>query len=213
MGDLGQRVRLVHELRQLRGPEELADSGHHRLGVHQIMRHGRGHLLVHAHLFLDGAFHTDQADAELVLQQLTDRANAAVAEVIDVVHRANVLAQLQQVADGPVEVFRLQGAIVEMGGILAFKQLDVELQTANAGEVVLPRVEEHAVEQRGRCIQCWRIAGTQFAINLDQRFLRRLDRIAAQRGADYGADVVALGEEHVQFGDTRVKHLRELFGR
>ena len=98
--DLRQRVGLVHELRQLRRSEELADRGHHRLGVHQVVRHRRRHFLVHAHLFLDGAFHADQADAELVLQQLAYRAHAAVAEVIDVVHRADVLAQLQQVLDG-----------------------------------------------------------------------------------------------------------------
>src|SRR5262249_43269169 len=67
VGDLRQRVRLIHELRQLRGSEELANGGHHRLGVDQVVRHGRRHFLVHAHLFLDGAFHADQPDAELVL--------------------------------------------------------------------------------------------------------------------------------------------------
>src|SRR5439155_24720401 len=33
VGDLRERVRLVHELAQLRGPEELADGGHDRLAV------------------------------------------------------------------------------------------------------------------------------------------------------------------------------------
>ena len=75
--------------------EEFADRGHNRLGVHQVVRHGRGHFLVHAHLFLDGAFHADQADAELVFEQFADRANAAVAEMVDVVHHADVLAQLE----------------------------------------------------------------------------------------------------------------------
>src|SRR5262249_1617447 len=66
--DFAKRVRLIHELAELRGPEELANRGHNRFGVDEIVRHGRGHFLVHAHLFLDGAFHTDQADAELVLE-------------------------------------------------------------------------------------------------------------------------------------------------
>ena len=39
------------------------------------------------HLFLDGAFHAHEADAELIFEQFANRANAAVAEVIDVVHR------------------------------------------------------------------------------------------------------------------------------
>ena len=98
--DLRERVGLVHELRELRGAEELADRGHDRLGVDQVVRHGRRHLLIHAHLFLDGALHADEADAELVLHQLADRAHAAVAKVIDVVDHADVLAQLEQVADG-----------------------------------------------------------------------------------------------------------------
>ena len=39
-----------------------------------------------------------QADAELVGDQLTDRAHAAVAEVVDVVGEAAALVQLDQVA-------------------------------------------------------------------------------------------------------------------
>ena len=118
VGDLRQRVGLIHELRQLRGTEEFADGRHHRLGVDQVVRHGRRHLLIHAHLFLDGALHTHEANAELVLHQLADSAHAAVAEVIDVVHYADVLAQLEKIADGSVEVFGSQGALVELGRVL-----------------------------------------------------------------------------------------------
>jgi len=39
VGDLAERVGLVHELRKLAGAEEFADGGHHRLGVHQVVRH------------------------------------------------------------------------------------------------------------------------------------------------------------------------------
>ena len=90
--DLRQRVGLVHELRQLRRPEELANRGHDRLRVDQVVRHGGRHFLVDRHLFLDRALHADQADAELVLEQLADRPHAAVAEVIDVVHVGGILA-------------------------------------------------------------------------------------------------------------------------
>ena len=37
------------------------------------------------HALFDDALHAQQADAELVLDQLADRAHAAVAEVVDVV--------------------------------------------------------------------------------------------------------------------------------
>ncbi len=59
------------------------------------MRHGRGHFLVHGHFFFNRPFHAHESDAELVLQQFADRPHAAVAQVINVIHRANVLAQLQ----------------------------------------------------------------------------------------------------------------------
>ena len=91
VGDLRQRVGLVHELRELRRAEELLDRRDHRLGVDQVVRHRRVDVLMDRHLLLDGALHADQADAELVLQQLAHRAHAAVAEVVDVVDAADVL--------------------------------------------------------------------------------------------------------------------------
>src|SRR5439155_980685 len=81
--DLRQRVGLVHELRELRRPEELANRGHHRLRVDEVVRHRRRHFLVDRHLLLDGALHPDQPDAELVLEELAHGADAAVAPVID----------------------------------------------------------------------------------------------------------------------------------
>ena len=86
VGDFAERIGLVHELRELRAAEEFADRGHDRLGVDQVVRHGRGHFLVHGHLFLDGALHAHQADAELVFEQFADRADAAIAQMVDVVH-------------------------------------------------------------------------------------------------------------------------------
>jgi hypothetical protein len=37
--DLGQRIGLVHELRQLAGAEELLDRRRDRLGIDQVVRH------------------------------------------------------------------------------------------------------------------------------------------------------------------------------
>src|SRR6202035_632786 len=108
VSDFAKRIGLVHELAELRRAEEFADRGHDRLGVDQVVRHRRGHFLVHAHLFLDGAFHADEADAELIFEQLTNRANAAVAEVVDVIHNADVFAQLEQVLDRRNKVRRIQ---------------------------------------------------------------------------------------------------------
>ena len=95
VGDFRKRVGLIHELRKLARSEELADRRHHRLGIHQVVRHGRRHFLVDGHLFLDRALHADQPDAELVFEQFAHRADAAVSQVIDVIHLPEALAQLQ----------------------------------------------------------------------------------------------------------------------
>ena len=200
--DLRQRIGLIHELRELARSEELADRSHHRLGVHQVVRHGRRHFLVHRHLFLDGALHADQADAELVFEQLAHRAHAAVAQVIDVVHRADAAAQLQQVLDGIDEVLLIERALVERRLVDLVVQLDVELHAAHAREVVLARVEEHALEQLRGGVERGRIAGTQLAVDFEQRVVLALHRIFPQRDRNHVAGIVALGEEHFERGDA-----------
>ena len=202
----GQRVGLVHELRQLRRPEELANRRHHRLRVDQVVRHGRGHFLVDRHLFLDRALHADQADAELVLEELADGTDAAVAQVIDVVDVRGVLAQLQQVADHLVEVLRVQDALVERRRQL---ELGVELEAADPREVVLLRVEEHVLEQRPRAVERRRIARPQAAVDLDQRLFVRADRVLLERRRHDRPDFVALGEEHVDLVDALLVRHRD----
>ena len=95
VGDLGERVGLVHELRQLRGAEELAHRRRRRLGVDQVLRHDRVDI-DRRHALLDGALHAQQAEAVLVLHELADRAHAAVAEMVDVVDLALAVAQVDE---------------------------------------------------------------------------------------------------------------------
>ena len=67
-----------------RAAEELLHRGHDRPDVDQRARRG----LVRVgdrHALADHALHAEQADAELVLDQLADGAHAAVAQVVDVV--------------------------------------------------------------------------------------------------------------------------------
>src|SRR6266849_2108987 len=142
--NFAQRIGLVHELAQLRTAEELANRGHNRLGVDEVVRHCGRHFLVHAHLFFDGAFHANQADAELVFQQFAHCANAAVTQVVDVIHYANALAQFQQILDGRDEVRRIERAIVER---CIKTEFDVELQAADTAEIVFTRVEKHSAEK------------------------------------------------------------------
>ena len=95
VGDLGERVGLVHELRQLRRAEELAHRRRRRLGVDQVVRHHRVDL-DRAHALADRPLHAQQADAVLVLHQLADRAHPAVAEMVDVVDLAAPVLEVDQ---------------------------------------------------------------------------------------------------------------------
>ena len=212
VGDLGQRVRLVHELRKLAGAKELADRRHHRLSIHQVVRHSGRHLLIDRHLFLDRPLHAHQTDAELVFEQFAHRAYPAITQVVDVVDLADVAAQLEQVGDGGIEVFRLQGALVERRGIDLFIKLDVEFHAAHAREVVLARIEEHATEQLRRGLQGGRIAGPELAVDLDQRVLLRAYGIFLQRRRDDYAHLIPLGKEHLKLFHRTVHESDDLLG-
>ena len=107
--DLRQRVGLVHELRQLRGAEELAHRGRRRLGVDQVVRH-HGVDIDRAHALADRALHAQQADAVLVLHQLADRADAPVAEMVDVVDLAAAVLELDQDLEDGEDVLLAQHA-------------------------------------------------------------------------------------------------------
>ena len=72
--------------RQLAAAEELLHRGHDRPDVDQRVR-GRLVDLLDRHPLADDALHPQQADPERVLDQLADRADAAVAEMVDVVRR------------------------------------------------------------------------------------------------------------------------------
>ena len=106
---LRQRVGLVHELRELRGAEELPHRRRRRLGVDQVVRH-HGVDIDGAHALADRALHAQQADAVLVLHQLADRAHAAVAEIVDVVDLAAAVLQLAQDLHGAQDVLLAQHA-------------------------------------------------------------------------------------------------------
>ena len=76
-----ERVRLVHELRELRRAEELLEGGDHRADVEQRRRHD-GVGVLGREALADDAFHARQPDTERVLHELAHGAQTAVAEVL-----------------------------------------------------------------------------------------------------------------------------------
>src|SRR5206468_8712114 len=98
-GQLGQGVRLIHELRQLRRSEERLDHRGNRTRVDEIVERDLFRIGVDRHALLYEARHAGQTDRELIRDQLTDRTDAAVAEVIDIVRVAAAFVQFDEVAD------------------------------------------------------------------------------------------------------------------
>ena len=105
---LCQRVVLVHELRERRGTEEFLDRGSYRTDIDQALR--RYHVeVLDGHALADDALHAGEADADLVLEQLAYAAQTAVAQMVDVVYRADAVAQVEQVADGSEHIVNDDG--------------------------------------------------------------------------------------------------------
>ena len=151
---LGQRVRLVHELGELRGAEELLHHRRHRLRVHQVVWHqaldvGDGHPL------LDRALHAGQAHAELVLQELAHRPHAPVPEVVDVIGRIALLLDGQEAPDHRHDVLGPERLPVQRR---LRAELLVQHEAPDPRQVVAPRIEEHAAEERARRLHGRRIA-------------------------------------------------------
>src|SRR3970040_2349677 len=147
---LGQRVRRVHELAELAAAEELLHRGDHGADVDE--RVGRRLLdLLDRHTLLDHALHAQEADAEGVLDQLAVGADAAVAQVVDVIRLSEVVVELDEMADDGGDVLARDRAL-RAGQLDAHAgrhrvELLVDLVAADAAEVVAPEVEEEALEE------------------------------------------------------------------
>src|SRR5204863_6708736 len=107
----------------------------------------------------DDPLHAGQADADLVLDQLADAADAAVGEVVLVVEAVTGLAggQVEEVGAGGQDLAAAEDGLVGLGPLEGraeqlLRPLDlraelaVELVAADPGEVVALGVEEGVLE-------------------------------------------------------------------
>src|SRR5690606_8427269 len=164
VGDLGQRVVLVHELGQLAGTEEFLHRRRNRLGVDQILRH-QAFAFGHGQTFFHRALDPDQTDAELVLGHLADGADATVTQVVDIVHHALAVTDINQGLENLDDVFLAQHARTFD---LFTTDAAVELHTANGRQIVTIAAEEQVVEQGLGSILGRRLARTHHAIDFHQ---------------------------------------------
>ena len=207
MRDLGKRVGLVHELRQLAGAEKLLDRRGDRFGVDQVMRHERFDLL-QGHPLLDRPLHAHQAHAVLVLAQFADCPHPAVAEVVDVVAVLEFILDADQVLDTLDDVFLGQGAHLDGGGHAEF---GIDLVPADFGEVIGGRAEKQVVEKGSRHLEGWWAGRTQPPVDFDQGLVGILDLIQQQGLAERVRVADAVDEQQFKGRDTGVgevlKHL------
>ncbi len=207
MGDLRQRIGLVHELGELGGAEELPHRRGRRLGVDQVVGHDRVDI-DRGHALLDRPLHAQQADAVLVLQQLAHRADPAVAEVVDVVDLAAAVAQAHQQLQHRQHVFLAQHADL-VGDVVL--QPHVHLHPADGREVVALGVEEQPAEHVLRGLHRRRLARAHDAVDVEQRVLAVAALIHAERVAHVGAHRDVVDVQHLDGGEALV--LQRLDGR
>ena len=197
---LAQRVRLVHELAQLVRSEERVDHRAQRLGVDQV---GRGeHLVVaHVHALPDGPGHPGEAHAELVVELLAHRADAAVGEVVDVVHIRLRIHEVDEELDDEDDVVLGQRAGL-LGHVDA--ELPVDAETAHFTQVVTLLGEEQLVDHAARRVHVWRLCVPELAVDVFHSLLLRVGRVLLQRVVDDGVvglvDVLLVQDDGLRTG-------------
>ena len=175
----GERVRLIHELRELRTAEEITHDCAKRLWVDQLLRrHAVDVDVEQRHALFDEPLRAGETDAALVGEQFTDRADAAAAEMIDVIERAFATAQVDQIFDRRDEILVGQNAFPEINVDAEFL---VELVTSNAAEIIFLWIKKESLQEGTRVRHGRRIARAQLAINVLERLFLVMRRILFQR--------------------------------
>ncbi len=197
VGQLGQRIRLIHELAQLARPEERLDHRADGAGVHEVVR-GDVLRVLQAHPLANDARHAGETDVELIGEELAHRTHPAVAEMVDVVrgHVGMVHPQHEQVLDDGHEVLGGQrGEVVRGRGqgepshaVGAAHQLDVvellvQLEATDLGQVVALGTEEEPAQDFTRGLAARRLARTQKLVDARQRVILAGRRVALERVA------------------------------
>src|SRR6266404_68116 len=106
MRQLGQRIRLIHELRELRSTEEIANDRAERFWIDKLLRrHSINVDVKQRHALFDEPLGARETDAALIRQQFANRAHTAATEMVDIVERALAPPQVDQVLDRADEIF------------------------------------------------------------------------------------------------------------
>ena len=168
MGQLCQRVGLVHELGKLGASEELPHSRDHRPDVDQRGGRGGGRVHLSGHAFLDDALHPEQSDTDLILDKLAHCSDSAVAQMVDVVRADDAVVNLDHPPQQGNDVAGRESQFSEVVSVVNV-QLAVELVASHSAQIVSPGVEEQIFQQVLGVLHVGRLAGAQPSIELQQR--------------------------------------------
>ena len=172
MRHLTQRVGLVHELRQLVRAKETVDHRAQRLGVDQVGR-CENFVVTHIHALTDGPRHSGKPHTKLRIQLLSHRADATVAQVVDVVDICIAVHQVQQGLDDADDVVLGQGA----GLFPVDFKFPVDSETAHLAQVVALLREEELVNHTTGRVQIWRLRVAQLTVDVLHSFFLRVGTV------------------------------------
>ncbi len=209
VGHFRQRVVLIHELRQLRGAEELLDRRGHGLRIDQILR-TKALAFGHAQSLAHGALDTHKTDAELIFGHLSNRANATIAEMVDVIHRAVTVTDIDQHLE-----HRKNIVPIERARTLDLLTLDatIEFHPAHGRQVVTFCGEKQVLEQILRRIPGRRLARAHHLVDFPQRLELARSRIDAQRAGDIWTLVQIVDIQNVKRLDLGLSQVFKQLGR
>ena len=161
-----KRIGLIDHLREFATAEEILDRRRDALRIDERAGRHVGDVL-ETHPLLHGAAELEEALAELVAGQFVDRAQAAVAEVVDIVDLdlALALAELQHVFDGCDQIVGTKRHLRLGHGQT---ELAVDAKAAHAAKTIAVGVLELLVEERSRLVEGGRIARPQTLIDANQ---------------------------------------------
>ena len=127
---------------------------------------GHGRFQLHrAHALFNGAFHAQQTQTVLVFNQLAHGSHAPVAQVINIIHFAAAIFQIDDGAHNFNNIVFLQNP----HGVRRIQaQTGIQLHTTHGGEVIALFVEKQAFEQSFRGLVCGGLARAHDAVNVRQ---------------------------------------------
>ena len=143
----------------------------------------------------------------MIFHQFTDRADAAVAKIVDVVDFATAIAQTNQHLQDLNDVFLAQNAHFV---IYIEVEAHVHFHTTNGREIIAFLVEEQGLEHGLRGFLRWRLARTHDAVDVGQSAFAAIILVEHDGIAHPRTDGHIINVQHVDFGNARLAHFNDL---